>query len=159
MAYLIDGNNLLGHLFPGAHRDPDNRLKLVRRLIAYQRFTRSRVILVFDGPPSADVEAMIRDEARITVLNPEPGGSADVLLEEFIASRRDTRRLFVVSSDRAVRAFAREHGATSLTGRAFAGELNGVLREHRSVREMDKKEPKPSKLEVRLWSEVFREGK
>ena len=57
MAYLIDGNNLLGHLFPGAHRDPDNRLKLVRRLIAFQRFTRSRVILVFDGPPSADVDS------------------------------------------------------------------------------------------------------
>ncbi len=157
MAYLIDGNNLLGHLFPGAHRDPDNRLKLVRRLIAFQRFTRSRVILVFDGPPSADVEAMVRGEARLAVLNPEPGGSADTILEEFIASRRDTRRLFVVSTDRGVRAFAREHGATSLTGRQFAGELNGALREHRSVREMDKKEPRPSKLEVKLWSELFKE--
>lgn len=159
MAYLIDGNNLLGHLFPGAHRDPDNRLKLVRRLIAFQRFTRSRVILVFDGPPSADVEAMVGGEPRLAVLNPEPGGSADALLEDFIAARRDTRRLFVVSTDRGVRAFARAHGAASLTGREFAAELNAVLREHRSARELDKKEARPSKLEVKLWSDVFKDGR
>jgi len=157
VAYLIDGNNLLGHLFPGAHRDPDNRLKLVRRLIAFQRFTRSRVILVFDGPPSADVEAMIQGEARLAVLNPEPGGSADALIEAFIASRRDTRCLFVVSTERSLRAAARERGAISLTGREFAAELNRVLRQHKDVRELDKSEPRPSKLEVKLWSELFRE--
>jgi predicted RNA-binding protein with PIN domain len=159
MAYLIDGNNLLGHLFPGAHRDPENRLKLVRRLIAFQRFTRARVILVFDGPPSADIEAMIGDAPRFAILNPPPGGSADTILEEFIASRKDTRRLFVVSTDRSVRAVAREHGAISLVAREFAAELNGVLREHRNARELDKKEPGPSKLEVKLWSELFGEKK
>jgi predicted RNA-binding protein with PIN domain len=159
MAYLIDGNNLLGHLFPGAHRDPENRLKLVRRLIAFQRFTRARVILVFDGPPSADVEGMVGDAPRFAILNPGPGGSADEVLEEFIASRRDTRRLFVVSTDRGVRAIARQYGAVSLAAREFAAELNGVLREHRSIRELDKKEPGPTKLEVRLWSELFGEKK
>ena len=157
MAYLIDGNNLLGHLFPGAHREPENRLKLVRRLIAFQRFTRARIILVFDGPPSSDVEAMIQGDARLAVLNPDPGGSADALIEAFIASRRDTRRLFVVSTDRGLRAAAREHGATSLTGREFAAELNRVLRQHKDARELDKSEPGPTKLEVRLWSELFKE--
>ena len=159
MAYLIDGNNLLGHLFPGAHRDPENRLKLVRRLIAFQRFTRARIILVFDGPPSADIEAMVGDAPRFAILNPAPGGSADTILEEFIASGRDTRRLFVVSTDRGVRAIALQHGAVSLTAREFAAELNGVLREHRNVRELDKKEPGSTKLEVKLWSELFGEKK
>ena len=159
MAYLIDGNNLLGHLFPGAHRAPENRLKLVRRLIAFQRFTRARVILVFDGPPSADIEAMIGDAPRFAILNPAPGGSADTILEEFVASGRDTRRLFVVSTDRGVRAIARQHGAVSLAAREFAAKLNGVLREHRSLRELDKKEPGPTKLEVKLWSELFGDKK
>ena len=159
MAYLIDGNNLLGHLFPGAHRDPENRLKLIRRLIAFQRFTRARIILVFDGPPSADIEAMVGDAPRFAILNPAPGGSADAILEEFIASGRDTRRLFVVSTDRGVRAIARQHGAVSLTAREFSAELNGVLREHRNVRELDKKEPGSTMLEVKLWSELFGEKK
>jgi len=159
MAYLIDGNNLLGHLFPGAHRDPENRLKLIRRLIAFQRFTRARIILVFDGPPSADIEAMVGDAPRFAILNPAPGGSADTILEDFIASGRDTRRLFVVSTDRGVRAIARQHGAVSLAAREFAAELNGILREHRNARELDKKEPGSTKLEVNLWSELFGEKK
>lgn len=159
MAYLIDGHNVLGHLFPGAHHDPENRLKLVRRLIAFQRFTRARVILVFDGPPAADIEAMIGDAPRFAILNPDRGESADTVLEEFIASRKDTRRLFVVSTDRGVRAIARQHGAVSLAAREFVAELNGVLREHRNARELDKKEPGPTKLEVKMWSELFGEKK
>jgi predicted RNA-binding protein with PIN domain len=159
MAYLIDGNNLLGHLFPGYHRDPDNKLKLVRRLIAFQRFTRSRVILIFDGAPSADAEAMIGDASRFTILNPPPGTSADALLEDVIASRRDTRHFLVVSTDRRVRAAAKQHGAESLTCPEFAAVLKGVLREHRQLKEMDKKEPGPTRLEVKLWSGVFKETK
>ncbi len=49
MAYLIDGNNLLGHVYAGFHRDPAHRSALVGKLQAFQRQTRTRVILVFDG--------------------------------------------------------------------------------------------------------------
>ena len=73
MAYLIDGNNLLGFLFPGWHRDPENKLKLVRRLIAFHRSKRVRIILVFDGAPVPDPDEMALPDERFTILHPERG--------------------------------------------------------------------------------------
>lgn len=159
MAYLIDGNNLLGCLFPGWHRDPENKLKLVRRLIAFHRTKRSRVILVFDGAPVPDPDEMALPDERFTILHPERGGSADAIISEFLARGGDKRHLTVVSSDRAIRTAARLAGARSLTGREFVTELNQTLRERRAEREMDKHEARPTPLETRLWSQVFKERK
>ena len=51
MAYLIDGNNLLGRIAPHELREPAGRDGLVVRLLAFQRVTRARIHLVFDGNP------------------------------------------------------------------------------------------------------------
>ena len=93
MAYLIDGNNLLGCLFPGWHRDPENKLKLVRRLIAFHRTKRSRVILVFDGAPVPDPDEMALPDERFSILHPERGGSADAIISEFLDRGGDKRHL------------------------------------------------------------------
>ena len=159
MAYLIDGNNLLGFLFPGWHRDPENKLKLVRRLIAFHRSKRDRIILVFDGAPVPDPAEMALPEERFTILYPDRGSSADSIISELLAAGGDKRHLMVVSSDRAIRTAARLAGARSLTGREFSAELNRTLRERRAEREMDKSEPPPTALETRLWSQVFKERK
>jgi predicted RNA-binding protein with PIN domain len=159
MAYLIDGNNLLGFLFPGWHRDPENKLKLVRRLIAFHRSKRVRVILVFDGPPIPDPDEMALPDERFTILHPERGGSADTIIAEILARPGDKRHLTVVSMDRAIRTAARLAGARPLTGREFAAELNRTLRERRAEREMDKHENRPTALETRLWAQVFKERK
>lgn len=55
MATIIDGNNFLGFAFPCQIRDPENRLTLVRKLLAYRHFTRSRIILVFDGRAAEEI--------------------------------------------------------------------------------------------------------
>ncbi len=159
MAYLIDGSNLLGFLFPGFFKDPDNKLKLVRRLIAFHRTKRVRVILVFDGAPVPDPGEMALPAERFTILYPERGGSADGIISEFLARPGDQRHLTVVSSDRALRTAARLAGARSLTAREFAAELNRTLRERRAEREMDKHEAPPTALETRLWAQVFKEKK
>ena len=159
MAYLIDGNNLLGCLFPGWHRDPENKLKLVRRLIAFHRTKRSRVILVFDGAPVPDPDEMALPDERFSILHPERGGSADAIISEFLERGGDKRLLTVVSSDRGIRTAARLAGARSLTCREFALELNRTLRERRAERELDKKEAPPTALETRLWAQVFKDRK
>jgi predicted RNA-binding protein with PIN domain len=159
MAYLIDGNNLLGALFPGYHRDPENKRKLVRRLISFQRSTRARLILVFDGAASADAEAMAASQDRFAVVHPPPGESADAAIREIIAGLSDLRKLFVVSSDREIRSFARLKGAVPMTSREFKTELNRALRTRKMEKEMEKNEPGPTSLEVRLWSQVFKENK
>ncbi|NTU51408.1 MAG: HD domain-containing protein, partial [Candidatus Aminicenantes bacterium] len=51
MAYLIDGNNLLGRIAPHELREKGGRDGLVVRLLAFQRVTRARIHLVFDGNP------------------------------------------------------------------------------------------------------------
>jgi predicted RNA-binding protein with PIN domain len=157
MAYLIDGNNLLGALFPGFHRDPENKLKLIRRLIAFQRTRRVRVILVFDGAAVPDPAGMVLPGERFDIIYPPAGETADAVLHGILESRRDLRHMVVVSSDREVRAFAGRHGAKVSSSRAFVIELGRALRERRAEREMEKAEKRPSKLDVKLWSQVFKE--
>lgn len=159
MAYLIDGNNLLGTLFPGFYRDPENKRKLVRRLIAFQRSTRSRTILVFDGAASADAEAMAASQDRFAIVHPPPGESADSAIREILDGLGDRRKMVVVSSDREIRAFARLMGAAVMSSREFKAELNRTLRTRRLEKEMTKNETGPTALEVRLWSQVFKETK
>lgn len=159
MAYLIDGNNLLGTLFPGHHRDPENKRKLVRRLIAFQRSRRSRLILVFDGIASADAEAMAASQERFDIVHPPPGESADAAIREILEGMSDLRKLVVVSSDREIRSFARLKGATLMAGREFRSELNRTLKARRSEKEMEKNESDPTSLEVRLWSQLFKEDR
>jgi predicted RNA-binding protein with PIN domain len=159
MAYLIDGNNLLGFLFPGHHRDPENKLKLIRRLVAFHRSKRARIILVFDGAPSPDPAEMALPDERFTILHPQPGGSADEIISEFLDRRPDTRHLTVVSSDREIRTAARLAGARTVAVREFAGELSRTLRERRTEREMDKPDLPPTPLETRLWTQVFKNRK
>lgn len=153
MAYLIDGNNLLGHLYAGFRRDPAHRSALVGRLQAFQRQSRTRVILVFDGTAPDDFPAPGKD--KFAVLFPPPGESADTLIADIIDKRRDRRNLFVVSSDREIQAVARCAGATPVRCDEFAREMKKVLRAGREAREMDKAEESASALEIKLWTDAF----
>jgi predicted RNA-binding protein with PIN domain len=157
MAYLVDGNNLLGTLFPGFHRDPENKLKLIRRLIAFQRTRRVRVILVFDGAAVPDPSGMALPGERFDIIYPPAGETADAVLHGILEGRRDLRHMVVVSSDREVRAFAGLRGAKVCSSREFAAELRRTLRERRAEQELEKEEERPSRLDVKLWSQVFKE--
>jgi len=153
MAYLIDGNNLLGHLYAGFHRDPAHRSALVGKLRAFQRHSRTRVILVFDGVAPSDFPDPGKD--KFAILFPPPGESADSVIVDYIEKHHDRRNLFVVSSDREIRAIAREAGATSLRCDEFHRDLKKVLRASREAREMDKAEETATALEIKLWSDAF----
>ncbi len=155
MAYLVDGNNFLGFAHPGQHRDPENRMALVRKLLAFRKFTGSRVILVFDGRVSDDLAALAGGEEKFRVIQPPEGESADDVIRRFIDRQKDRRRLFVVSSDREIRAYAHEAGAQPLPCRDFAAVLKVALKERKTLKEMDKPEPRPSAMELGLWLEVF----
>jgi len=156
MAYIIDGNNFLGYAFPGQHRDPENRRALIRKLLAFVRFSRVRVILVFDGPASDEIAEMTRGENRLRVSYALEGGSADDAIFDLVERQKDRRHLIVVSTDREIRAFAREAGAALvLTCREFEGRLKRTLGERKALKEMEKPASVPSKLEVGLWMSVF----
>jgi predicted RNA-binding protein with PIN domain len=155
MAYIIDGNNYLGFAHPGQHRDPENRMALVRKLLAFRKFNGARVILVFDGRVSDDLAALAGGEEKFRVIQPPEGDTADDVIRGLIDRQKDRRRLFVVSSDRELRSCAREAGAQPLSCRDFAAQLKGTLKERKTLREMDKPEPRTSSMELGLWLDVF----
>jgi len=158
MAYLIDGNNLLGHISAYALKDKGGRASLIGRLLSFQRMTGKRIHLVFDGRPPGD-ETRIEVNSKFTILYPEPGGNADLLIKERIGNQNDKRHFFVVTTDRDLRDFAKAHGVKSLTCLEFNRELKKVLREYGREKEMEKTFTFPSPLEVNLWKDVFRDKK
>jgi predicted RNA-binding protein with PIN domain len=159
MPYLIDGNNLIGHIPDLSLGDRESRFLLVSRLRRFQKIKNTRVILVFDGPPQEGLGTYHNSVSPFSIAHPEPGESADSLIEEFIREQTDLRRFFVVSSDREIRYFARKHGAKSIDCAAFYLELKGILRESREEAELQKNDEPPTPLEVRQWDDVFRTKK
>ena len=159
MAYLIDGNNFLGFSFPGEFRNPENKRILIRKLLAFQRQTRSKIILIFDGRPDEDLAEMSASKDKFEIIYPAEGETADSVIKDILSRLTDSRKLFVVSSDREIKTFAALKGARPLTSKEFNAELKKVLKERKKAREMEKHVERPSSLEVRLWEDVFREKK
>jgi len=155
MAYLIDGNNLLGHLAPGESRGPESRHGLMARLLTFQRLTRRRIILVFDGPPDDDLERL-KLGRKFEVLFPPPGAKADDVIQERLSLPFDRRAFFVVSSDRELGVQARSRGAAVMKCDEFARELKKVMKKARQERELAKNLEFPTPLETRLWLDLFR---
>jgi predicted RNA-binding protein with PIN domain len=155
MAYLIDGNNLLGRIAPHELRERSGRDGLVVRLLSYQRVTRARIHLVFDGNPE-QTPTDVPVNPKFTIHFPGEGQSADDVIRDMIARQTDRRRFFVVSSDRAIRELARKKGLEAVTSDVFARELKAVLKEGKKRRELDKRTEAPSELEIELWDEVFK---
>ena len=155
MAYLIDGNNLLGRIAPHELRERTGRDGLVTRLLAFQKVTHTRIHLVFDGNPEQE-RTSVAVNPKFTVHYPGEGESADDVIGDIIARLTDRRRFFVVSSDRAIREFAKESGVTPVTSETFARELKAALKERKKQKEMEKRADFPSPLEINLWDEVFK---
>jgi len=155
MAYLIDGNNLLGRIAPHELREKGGRDGLVVRLLAFQRVTRARIHLVFDGNPE-QTPTDIPVNPKFTVHYPGEGGSADDVIRDMILGQADKRRFFVVTSDRALRELAKKQGIEAITSDVFARELKSAIKEGKKMRELEKRAETPTSLEVRLWDEVFK---
>ena len=155
MAYLIDGNNLLGRIAPHELRERSGRDGLVVRLLAFQRVTRARIHLVFDGNPDT-AQTDIAVNAKFTIHSPGEAQSADDVIRDMIARQTDRRRFFVISSDRAIRELAVKKGLTSVTSEVFARELKAAIQERKKQRELEKRTKTPTDLEVDLWDEVLR---
>jgi predicted RNA-binding protein with PIN domain len=157
MAYLIDGNNFLGYLFPQEIRSPAGRAALVSRLLAFQKVKKSRIYLVFDGPPDDRLTEIGQHRPKFSVLFPPPGQKADDLIQEMIDRQTDFRQFFLITSDRELRTFAKARGAKTLSVKEFAVLLKKILREHRAAAELERKpgSSKPTPFELQLWLDAF----
>jgi len=155
MAYLVDGNNLLGRISPEELRDRRGRDGLIVRLLAFQKVIPRRIILVFDGKPDGELTE-VRVNDKFTIHYPGEGSTADDVIKHFIDHQTDKRKFFVVSSDRDIKDFAKARGIESIGSDDFYRQLKKALRERKEQKEMEKWAEEPSSLEIKLWDEVFK---
>ncbi|MFC2158608.1 NYN domain-containing protein [Acidobacteriota bacterium] len=159
MAYLIDGNNLLGFLFPQNIRNPENRSDLIGQLLKFQVVKRTRVHLVFDGPPDPNLEEFVKTMDHFHVYFPDFGQQADHVIKKIILKVTDRRRYYVISSDREIRDFARTEGLQVLTCPEFSRELKKAKRDYTKIREEGKEDITLSRLEVDQWHDLFEKNR
>lgn len=159
MAYLIDGNNLIGYLWPSRLRDPKSKYILISQLLIFKRLKKTKIYLIFDGPPLPDMEIDKLQKKSLTVLFPALEENADQVIKRIIEKQTYLRRFFVVSSDREIRRFTKAKGAKSIDSREFRRLLKTSLKEYRKSLEMKKEEIILSPLEVDHWREIFERRK
>jgi len=155
MAYLIDGNNFIGHTSPHELKDPHSKRELAAKLWIFQKIKKQKICLVFDGPPDPVIDAQEFPEKSMKVLFAHEDRSADSLIFDIITRRNNLKKFFVVSSDREIRSFARNNGAGTLSCEAFNRELEVVLKKHKRHMEFEKKATPPSPLEMEHLIELF----
>ncbi len=159
MAYLIDGNNFIGHTSPAELRDPQSKHRLVSKLQRFQRQKKTRVLVVFDGNPDPDFIDEKYRKKYFSVIFPPFDQNADEVIKEIISKQTDLRRFFVVSSDHEIKNFAKAKGAKSLNCEEFERELKSILKEHRESQAQEKKVAPPSSLEINQWIKIFKNKK
>ncbi|HTI50084.1 MAG TPA: NYN domain-containing protein [Planctomycetaceae bacterium] len=166
---LIDGYNLL-HAAGMARRDygPGDLQRCRERLLRYlaQKLSAAeiaRATVIFDArdpPPDRPAQQVFRN---IKVLFANPGGDADVVIQEWLADHSAPKRVTLVSSDHVLQRAARRHRAEFIDSEAFVERLE--RRRDRSTsagsgqREGDETKPSGglSAAETAHWMKIFGE--
>lgn len=119
---IIDGHNLIPKVPGLSLADMDDEAALIERLQVYARGRREKVYVFFDGaPPGHDG---LQTYGVISAIFVPKRNTADNAIRSFLdMHKREARGARVVSSDRQVRANAKECGAVSVRSDEFAREL------------------------------------
>jgi len=155
MPYLIDGSNLIGHSPYLDLSDPKSKRRLVAQLTIFQAAKKTKIILVFDGPPDIDLVGEKFRRKEFSILWPDMEESADTVIKRWIEKQTDLRHLIVVSSDREIKTFARTNKAKVLDCEEFHKLLKTALKEYKESKSMNKEDATLSPLEVDHWIEIF----
>jgi predicted RNA-binding protein with PIN domain len=126
MAYIVDGNNVMGQT-PGWHRDKSGaRRKLVEQLAEFARAKKARVAVVFDGEPDRLMPEASAHRG-VKIFYAERGSNADARIERLVESSADRRGLVVVTSDRRLAFAARSLGAATIRSGEFRLQIQQAL--------------------------------
>jgi predicted RNA-binding protein with PIN domain len=159
MAYLVDGNNFIGHTSPHGLRDPRSKHILIAKLLIFNKIQKAKIIVVFDGSPDPEITDQNFPGKSLTVLYPDIGQNADGIIKNILSKRARERRFYVVSSDREIKDYAREKGIKPLSCEEFNKQLKAVLKENKNLKEMEKETHLPSPLEIDHWIDIFKKKK
>jgi predicted RNA-binding protein with PIN domain len=119
---VVDGNNVMGSRPDGWWRD---RAGAARRLVAQLGDWAARnerdVLVVFDGPPPAELLAPARVKVRFARRSGPDAADDDIAA--FVAADPAPERLRVVTSDAALARRVRAHGAEVAGPRGLLDQL------------------------------------
>jgi predicted RNA-binding protein with PIN domain len=155
MPYLIDGNNLIGHIPYLRLDDPKSKYHLVAQLMVFQRIKKRKVILVFDGPPDLELLGEKYRSKKFLIIFPIDEENADAVIETWIEKQTNFKHFSVVSSDREIKAFAHLNKAKVIDCDNFYKELKSILKKFKLKKSMKKTQIQLSPLEIRHWLEIF----
>lgn len=155
---LIDGYNLLRcSAWPKAgDRDLEGqRDDLVRQLQTYAARNGENIVVVFDN--SQGSMKQIHHGSLLKVVFSPASKEADEVIQQMIRKARSARNIIVVSTDRAIRNTAKDHGAISMRSESFCSLL--FSKETESSYSTAAEEDKDlSAEEVEYWKRLFEEG-
>ena len=158
MPYIIDGNNLVGSSPDIALEDPEARTKVLYIVKKFQENRKSNVIIVFDGH-AGDGPGKKEETAKFSIVYPRNGNSADDEIKHILNGFEYFKDVILVTSDRALKTFAREKGAKTVNAIEFYYELKRFSRVHGKKEEKQKRiETELSDTEVDQWMKIFDDG-
>ena len=150
MAYIIDGNNVMGQT-PGWHRDkPNARVALLKKAVAFAKAKKARVTVVFDGAPDRNAPEGSAFNG-VKVLYAERGSDADTRIHRLVESSQDPRGLTVVTSDRHLAFLVRSSGANVVRSGDFRKQLDSILESQPTAEDGEKFEVG----DVNAWLRYF----
>lgn len=127
MIIVIDGYNLLKHLFPGAKHNLDKQKNSLVRQLAYYKKSKEGSIkgitLVFDAGQSDHATRSVKSEVAIVYSGTK--SSADDWILQFVERNRG-KEILVVTLDRSLREACASLGADWLDVYSF----NTILQQH-----------------------------
>jgi predicted RNA-binding protein with PIN domain len=125
MAYIVDGNNVMGQT-PGWHRDKSKaRLLLLKNVAGFARAKKTRVTVVFDGEPDRAAPEGSAVQG-VKVLYAERGSDADTRIERLVETSADPRGLTIVTSDRRLAFVVRALGARVIRSGEFRKQIENT---------------------------------
>lgn len=137
------------------------REHLIRILKSYSAKTGSRITIVFDNsqkPANAS-----RPSKNLQLIYGAPGQEADDVIKNLLRSEKHPAAMTIVSSDRAIRFSAKDHGISCLTSEEFCRILYSKTASTRKQRSALTDAPPSSKKyganisdkEVKFWKDLF----
>ena len=156
MRLLIDGHNLIPKVPGMSLQAIDDEDRLVEALQVYCRVRRQALEVFFDQAPAGRAGA--RKAGQVTVRYVQQGKTADqAIIERLRGLGKAARECRVVSSDRRVRAEAKDLGATLVTSEQFAAEL--IEARYQAQAAQNENPAPPAEAEIEEWLRLFKNRK
>jgi len=155
MPYIIDGNNLIGCSGDISLHDPEAREKIIPLIRRFQESKKTKITVVFDGEPQAH-PAKQHLGPKFAILFPRLGHSADDEIKRILTDYRQSHEVILVSSDRELKAFAKERGAKTMNSIEFYYMLKRTTYIHGKREEHQKRiDTAVPQSEVEQWLKIF----